>query len=69
MIRGPCGAINNHSPCKKDEKCMKQYPRDLHAKTITGNVGYLQYCRRSTEDGGKSPFAVSGATRFCNDHQ
>ncbi|XP_067129653.1 uncharacterized protein [Centruroides vittatus] len=53
MIHGPCGAINNNSPCMKDGKCTKRYPRDLHAETITGNDGYPQYRRRSTEDGGK----------------
>ena len=53
MIHGPCGAINNESPCMKDGKCTKRYPRALHAETITGNDGYPQYRRRSTEDGGK----------------
>ncbi|XP_066428603.1 uncharacterized protein [Eleutherodactylus coqui] len=53
MLHGPCGAINNYSPCMKDGKCTKRYPRDLHAETITGNDGYPQYRRRSTEDGGK----------------
>ncbi|XP_071629550.1 LOW QUALITY PROTEIN: uncharacterized protein [Temnothorax longispinosus] len=52
-IHGPCGAINNNSPCMKDEKCTKRYPRDLHSETITGNDGYPQYRRRSTKDGGK----------------
>ncbi|GFX71444.1 ATP-dependent DNA helicase [Trichonephila clavipes] len=37
-----------------DEKCTKQYPRDLLAETITGNDGYPLYRRRSTEDDGKS---------------
>ncbi|UYV80385.1 hypothetical protein LAZ67_19000038 [Cordylochernes scorpioides] len=53
MIHGPCGAINNNSPCMKDGKCTKRYPRDLHAETITGVDGYPQYRRRSTQDGGK----------------
>ncbi|XP_024874095.1 uncharacterized protein LOC112456045, partial [Temnothorax curvispinosus] len=52
-IHGPCGAINNNSPCMKDRKCTKRYPRDLHSETITGNDGYPQYHRRSTKDGGK----------------
>ncbi|XP_066453866.1 uncharacterized protein [Eleutherodactylus coqui] len=53
MLHGPCGTINNYSPCMKDGKCTKRYPRDLHAETITRNDGYPQYRRRSTEDGGK----------------
>ncbi|UYV73327.1 hypothetical protein LAZ67_10002739 [Cordylochernes scorpioides] len=59
MIHGPCGAINNNSPCMKDGKCTKRYPKDLHAETITGVDGYPQYRRRSTQDGG-SDMAVFG---------
>ncbi|GFV91559.1 helitron_like_N domain-containing protein [Trichonephila clavipes] len=54
MIHGPCGSLNNNSPCMSDGNCTKRYPRDLLAETITGNDGYLLYRRRSTEDGGKS---------------
>ncbi|GFS49323.1 ATP-dependent DNA helicase [Trichonephila clavipes] len=54
MIHGPCGSLNNNSPCMSDGKCTKRYPRDLLAETITGNDGYPLYRRRSTEDGGKS---------------
>jgi PIF1-like helicase/Helitron helicase-like domain at N-terminus len=54
MIHGPCGSLNNNSPCMSDGKCTKRYPRDLLAETITGNDGYPLYRRRSTKDGGKS---------------
>ncbi|GAB1865879.1 ATP-dependent DNA helicase [Camponotus japonicus] len=54
MIHGPCGLLNNNSPCMSDRKCTKRYSRDLLAETITGNDGYPLYRRRSTEDGGKS---------------
>ncbi|GFQ88734.1 helitron_like_N domain-containing protein [Trichonephila clavata] len=54
MIHGPCGSLSNNSLCMSDGKCTKMYPRDLLAKTITGNAGYPLYRRRSTEDGGKS---------------
>ncbi|UYV74016.1 hypothetical protein LAZ67_11001852, partial [Cordylochernes scorpioides] len=54
MIHGPCGSLNNNSPCMSDGKCTKRYPRDLLAETITGNDGYPLYRRRSIEDGGKS---------------
>ncbi|UYV61805.1 hypothetical protein LAZ67_1006674, partial [Cordylochernes scorpioides] len=54
MIHGPCGSLNNNSPCMSDGKCTKRYPRDLLSETITGNDGYPLYRRRSTEDGGKS---------------
>ncbi|GFR15403.1 helitron_like_N domain-containing protein [Trichonephila clavata] len=54
MIHGPCGSLNNNSPCMSDGKCIKRYPRDLLAEAITGNDEYPFYRRRSTEDGGKS---------------
>ncbi|GFT68522.1 putative DNA helicase [Trichonephila clavipes] len=53
MIHGPCGSLNNNSPCMSDGKCTKRYSRDLLAETITGNGGYPLYRRRSTKDGGK----------------
>ena len=54
MIHGPCGALNENSPCMAKGRCTKQYPRLLVSNTITGNDGYPQYRRRSTEDGGKT---------------
>lgn len=54
MIHGPCGLLNQNSPCMSDGKCTKRYPKDLVAETITGNDGYPLYRRRSTADGGKS---------------
>jgi len=40
MIHGSCRTINTNSPCMIDEKCFKQYPRDLLKDTITGNNNY-----------------------------
>ncbi|GFR24704.1 helitron_like_N domain-containing protein [Trichonephila clavata] len=54
MIHGPCGSLNNNSPCLSEGKCTKRYHRDLLAETITGNDGYPLYRQQSTEDGGKS---------------
>ncbi|GFU96246.1 helitron_like_N domain-containing protein [Trichonephila clavipes] len=54
MIHGPCGSLNNNSPCMSNGKRTKRYPRDLLAETITDNDGYPLYRRLSTEDGGKS---------------
>jgi len=52
MIHGPCGSINPNSPCMKDGKCTKRFPRQLLSDTQTGEDGYPLYRRRSPEAGG-----------------
>ncbi|GBN20200.1 hypothetical protein AVEN_149932-1, partial [Araneus ventricosus] len=52
MIHGPCGNFNMNSPCMKDGRCSKKYPRQLIKETQTGDDGYPKYRRRSPEDGG-----------------
>lgn len=52
MVHGPCGAMNPNSPCMKDGKCTKKYPREMHQETQTGGDGYPQYRRRKPDDGG-----------------
>lgn len=54
MIHGPCGNLNLSSPCMRDGKCTKKYPRNFVEQTQTGNDGYPLYRRRSTENGGMS---------------
>ncbi|XP_036343195.1 uncharacterized protein LOC118752408 [Rhagoletis pomonella] len=54
MIHGPCGTLNQNSPCMVDGKCSKNYPKQLIAETMTGNDGYPMYRRRSPEDNGKT---------------
>jgi hypothetical protein len=52
MIHGPCGLINPTSPCMKDGKCVKKYPRDLRQETLTGHDGYPLCRRRKPGEGG-----------------
>ena len=52
MVHGPCGSVNRNSPCMKDGKCTKKYPRQLLHDTQTGEDGYPLYRRRRPEDGG-----------------
>ncbi|XP_072380799.1 uncharacterized protein [Diabrotica undecimpunctata] len=54
MIHGPCGTLNQNSPCMVDGKCSKRYPQTLISETITGNDGYPLYRRQSTADNGRS---------------
>ncbi|XP_008178216.1 uncharacterized protein LOC103307737 [Acyrthosiphon pisum] len=54
MIHGPCGTLNQNSPCMMDGKCSKRYPRTLISETITGNDGYPLYRRRSRVDNGRT---------------
>lgn len=52
MIHGPCGTVNANSPCMKDGKCTKRYPRECVKETQTGDDGYPLYRRRCVADGG-----------------
>ncbi|KAI8420000.1 hypothetical protein MSG28_008600, partial [Choristoneura fumiferana] len=54
MIHGPCGVLNPASPCMKDRKCSKKYPRALLKETQTNDNGYPLYRRRGPEEGGRT---------------
>ncbi|XP_023159393.1 uncharacterized protein LOC101459168 [Ceratitis capitata] len=55
MIHGPCGALNNSSPCLADGKCTKNVPKDFTNHTVTNVDRYPIYRRRNPENGG-TPF-------------
>ncbi|KIH47189.1 hypothetical protein ANCDUO_22754 [Ancylostoma duodenale] len=63
MIHGPCGPLNPNSPCMKDRKCSKRYPREFIQETHTGNDGYPLYRRRKPGEGG---FAAVVKVRMNN---
>lgn len=54
MIHGPCGALNQNSPCMKDGKCQKRFPKRMVPETIHGEDSYPLYRRRSQTDGGNT---------------
>jgi len=54
MIHGPCGALNSSSPCMRDGKCTKKFPKILIKDTQTNDKNYPSYRRRAPEDGGRT---------------
>lgn len=45
MIHGPCGLLNLKSPCMKDGKCSKHYPKSFSDSTVFDKQGYAHYKR------------------------
>ncbi|XP_058764312.1 uncharacterized protein LOC131637724 [Vicia villosa] len=48
MIHGPCGLANMLSPCMKDAKCSKFFPKKWQPQTVVDQDGYPVYRRRDT---------------------
>ncbi|KAF1872343.1 hypothetical protein Lal_00016641 [Lupinus albus] len=46
MIHGPCGSSNRSSPCMKDGKCSRYFPKKFSQTTFVDEDGYLLYRRR-----------------------
>jgi hypothetical protein len=47
IIYGPCGSCNFHSPCMKDARCSKCYPKGFQKLTFMGANGYPLYKRKN----------------------
>ena len=46
MIHGPCGFARPNSPCMKDRRCSKFYPKKFVSRTSFDESGYPIYRRR-----------------------
>ncbi|CAK1594946.1 unnamed protein product [Parnassius mnemosyne] len=64
MIHGPCGARNSISPCMKEGKCTKKFPKQLLKETVQNDNGYPLYRRRAPEDGGRKVTIKSRSGAF-----
>ncbi|KAL5163192.1 ATP-dependent DNA helicase PIF1 [Glycine soja] len=47
MIHGLCGILQSKSPCMKEGKCSRFYPKMFHSRTVLDSNGYPIYCRRN----------------------
>ncbi|CAN1146786.1 ATP-dependent DNA helicase PIF1 [Linum perenne] len=48
MLHGPCGEANPSSPCMKDGKCKKFFPKQFNLETTFDENNYAIYRRRDT---------------------
>ena len=47
MMHGPCGPTHPSSPCMKDGRCTRNFPKHIQNETLVNDDGYPEYRRRS----------------------
>ncbi|KAM2134401.1 hypothetical protein ACFX1R_004418 [Malus domestica] len=50
MIHGPCGLAIEKSPCMKEKKCLKRFPKHFSNETTFESDGFVKYKRREMEN-------------------
>ncbi|GJU07763.1 DNA helicase PIF1, ATP-dependent [Tanacetum coccineum] len=63
MLHGPRRAETKHTPCTKEGKCSKHFPKKFLAETIINKDGYPVYHRKNNEI-----TAVKGNFTYNNKH-
>ncbi len=60
MVHGPCGALNQGSPCMAESKCTTHFPKQLIQEVKTSQDGYPLYwgCK---PDGGRPHDTAQGS--------
>lgn len=43
MVHGPCGSLNSHALCMKDNRCIHGYPKPFQEQTTMDQDGYPHY--------------------------
>jgi hypothetical protein len=61
MMHGPCGALNPNSPCMKNNRCSKRYPKEFHEETNLDEQGFATYRRRNN-----GRYVMKGGYRLDN---
>jgi hypothetical protein len=49
MVHGPCGIYNQNSPCMKNGRCLKNYPKDFNEVTTVDENGFAIYKRPNNQ--------------------
>jgi hypothetical protein len=61
MVHVPCGKLNPNSPCMKNGRCSKNYPKPFHDQTTIDENGYATYrCRNDDR------FVLKGSIKLHN---
>ncbi|KAL3655186.1 hypothetical protein CASFOL_000972 [Castilleja foliolosa] len=50
MMHGPCGLARPTSPCMRENRCSKSFPKSFESNTRFDKDGYVRYRRRDTSE-------------------